>query len=162
MKIPPGPRYVLPATVAVAFLGMAVLTFADVIGRYFLNAPIPGAFEIVGLVLGFATMGALPLVTFRERHITVDLLDGAFRGRLRRARRTAVRLGTAAATAFMAERLLAAAADEWASDFVTENLGVTRAPLLFLMAALCAVAAAGMLIAAIRGRPPDSGSPDAC
>ena len=162
MKIPPDPRYVLPATVAVAFLGMAVLTFADVIGRYFLNAPIPGAFEIVGLVLGFATMGALPLVTFRERHITVDLLDGAFRGRLRRARRTAVRLGTAAATAFMAERLLAAAADEWASDFVTENLGVTRAPLLFLMAALCAVAAAGMLIAAIRGRPPDSGSPDAC
>ena len=162
MRAPPGLRRVLPAAVAAAVLGMAALTFADVIGRYFLNAPIPGAFEIVGLVLGFATMGAFPLVTFRERHITVDLFDGAFRGRARRARRTAVRLGTAAAAAFMAERLLAAAADEWANDFVTENLGVTRAPLLVLMAALCAATAAGMLAAAIRGRPPDPGEPGAC
>ena len=162
MKVLPGLSKALPAAVAAAVFGMAALTFADVIGRYFLNAPIPGAFEIVGLVLGFATMGALPFVTFRERHITVDLFDGAFRGRLRRVRRTAVRLGTAAATAFMAERLLATAADEWANDFVTENLGITRAPLLLLMAALCAATAAGMLIAAVRGRPPEPGDPDAC
>ena len=137
--------------VAVAVFAMAGLTFVDVIGRYFFNAPIPGAFEIVGLILGIAMIGAFPLVTFQERHITVDLFDSFIRGRFRRARQVTVRLGTAAMAGFMAERLYAAAIDEWANDFVTENLEITRVPLLLVMAAICAFTAVGMIIITIRG-----------
>jgi TRAP-type C4-dicarboxylate transport system permease small subunit len=137
--------------VAVAVFAMAGLTFVDVIGRYFFNAPIPGAFEIVGLILGIAMIGAFPLVTFQERHITVDLFDSFIRGRFRRVRQVTVRLGTAAMAGFMAERLYAAAIDEWANDFVTENLEITRVPLLLVMAAICAFTAVGMTIITIRG-----------
>jgi TRAP-type C4-dicarboxylate transport system permease small subunit len=137
--------------IAVAVFSMAGLTFVDVIGRYFFNAPIPGAFEIVGLILGIAMIGAFPLVTFQERHITVDLFDSFIRGRFRRGRQVTVRLGTAAMAGFMAERLYAAAIDEWANDFVTENLEITRVPLLLVMAAICAFAAVGMIIITIRG-----------
>jgi TRAP-type C4-dicarboxylate transport system permease small subunit len=137
--------------IAVAVFAMAGLTFVDVIGRYFFNAPIPGAFEIVGLILGIAMIGAFPLVTFQERHITVDLFDSFIRGRFRRARQVTVRLGTAAMAGFMAERLYAAAIDEWANDFVTENLEITRVPLLLVMAAICAFTAVGMIIITIRG-----------
>ena len=137
--------------IAVAVFSMAGLTFVDVIGRYFFNAPIPGAFEIVGLILGIAMIGAFPLVTFQERHITVDLFDSFIRGRLRRGRQLTVRLGTAAMAGFMAERLYAAAIDEWANDFVTENLEITRVPLLLVMAAICAFTAVGMIIITIRG-----------
>ena len=137
--------------VAVAVFAMAGLTFVDVIGRYFFNAPIPGAFEIVGLILGIAMIGAFPLVTFQERHITVDLFDSFIRGRFRRVRQVTVRLGTAAMAGFMAERLYAAAIDEWANDFVTENLEITRVPLLLVMAAICALTAVGMTIITIRG-----------
>jgi TRAP-type C4-dicarboxylate transport system permease small subunit len=137
--------------VAVAVFAMAGLTFVDVIGRYFFNAPIPGAFEIVGLILGIAMIGAFPLVTFQERHITVDLFDSFIRGRFRRVRQVTVRLGTAAMAGFMAERLYAAAIDEWANDFVTENLEITRVPLLLVMAAICAFTAVGMIIITIRG-----------
>ena len=137
--------------IAVAVFSMAGLTFVDVIGRYFFNAPIPGAFEIVGLILGIAMIGAFPLVTFQERHITVDLFYSFIRGRFRRVRQVTVRLGTAAMAGFMAERLYAAAIDEWANDFVTENLEITRVPLLLVMAAICAFTAVGMIIITIRG-----------
>ena len=50
----------------------------------------------------------------------------------------------------MAERLYAAAIDEWANDFVTENLGISRSPLLIAMAVICAVTAIGMVIIAVR------------
>ena len=129
---------------------MAAWTFIDVIGRYFFNAPIPGSFEIVGLILGIAMIGAFPLVSFGERHITVGLFDGFIKGSARLYRNFFVRLGTAGMAAFMAERLYAAAIDEWANDFVTENLGISRSPLLIAMAVICAVTAIGMVIIAVR------------
>lgn len=136
--------------IAVAVFGMAAWTFVDVIGRYFFNAPIPGSFEIVGLILGIAMIGAFPLVSFGERHITVGLFDGFIRGGARVFRNFVVRLGTAGMAAFMAERLYAAAVDEWANDFVTENLGISRSPLLIAMAVICAATAIGMVFIAIR------------
>lgn len=144
-------KHLALVAIAVAVFAMAGLTFVDVIGRYFFNAPIPGAFEIVGLILGITMIGAFPLVTFQERHITVDLFDSFIRGRFRRVRQVTVRLGTAAMAGFMAERLYAAAIDEWTYDFVTENLEITRVPLLLVMAAICAFTAIGMIIITARG-----------
>ena len=129
---------------------MAAWTFIDVIGRYFFDTPIPASFEVVGLILGIAMIGAFPLVSFGERHITVGLFDGFIKGPARLYRNFIVRLGTVGMAAFMAERLYAAAIDEWANDFVTENLGISRSPLLIAMAVICAVTAIGMVIIAVR------------
>ncbi len=136
--------------IAAAVFGMAAWTFIDVIGRYFFDTPIPGSFEVVGLILGIAMIGAFPLVSFGERHITVGLFDGFIKGPARLYRNFIVRLGTVGMAAFMAERLYAAAIDEWANDFVTENLGISRSPLLIAMAVICAVTAIGMVIIAVR------------
>jgi TRAP-type transport system small permease protein len=142
----------LKILIALAVFSMAALTFVDVIGRYFFNAPIPGTFESVGLLLGVVAFATFPLVTTQESHITVDLFDNFIRGRVRRWRHIAVRLGTAAMAGFMAERLWAAAIDEWANDYVTEYFGITRAPLLILMAAFCAATAIAMLVLTWRGK----------
>lgn len=142
---------VLKVFIALCVFSMAALTFVDVIGRYFFNAPIPGTFETVGLLMGAAAFATFPLITYQERHITVDLFDNFIRGRVRRWRGIAVRLGTVAMACFMAERLYAAAADEWANDYVTEYFGITRAPLIMLMAAFCAVTAWAMLTLVRRG-----------
>ena len=142
----------LKILIAVAVFSMAALTFVDVIGRYFFNAPIPGTFESVGLLLGIVAFATFPLVTIQESHITVDLFDNFIRGRVRRWRHMAVRVGTAAMAGFMAERLWAAAIDEWANDYVTEYFGITRAPLILLMAAFCAATACAMLALTWRGK----------
>ncbi len=54
---------------------LMLLTCADVVGRYFFNEPVTGAFELTELLLAATIFCALPLVTLREQHVTVDLLD---------------------------------------------------------------------------------------
>ncbi len=115
---------------------MSVLTFVDVLGRYFFASPVPGTFEIVGLLLGVVAFAGLPLVSNDQAHITVDLFDGFIRGRFRRVRALLVLLGSALTVAFIGYRLLMAGLDEAANNFVTENLGISRAPLIYVMAAL--------------------------
>lgn len=121
---------------AVMIFAMAALTFADVIGRYVFSAPIQGTFEIVGLLLGLVTFAALPLITYSRSHITVDLFDSFIRGKIRFVQQFTILLGSACVVGFMAERLIAAGIDEAEANFVTEDLGLSRAPLLYVLAGL--------------------------
>lgn len=54
---------------------MMIVTCADVTGRYFLNAPLPGAFEITEILLGLIIYAILPLVTISGDQIAVDMFD---------------------------------------------------------------------------------------
>ena len=54
---------------------MMPLTCVDVIGRYFFVAPIFGAFELTEMMLAALIFAGLPLVTLRNEHVTVDVLD---------------------------------------------------------------------------------------
>jgi TRAP-type C4-dicarboxylate transport system permease small subunit len=60
---------------ALTIFGLALITFVDVVARYIFNSPIPGAYEISELVMGVMIFAALPVVTWRGSHITIDLLD---------------------------------------------------------------------------------------
>lgn len=55
---------------------LAGLTVVDVVGRYWFNAPISGAFEITQMVLGALIFAALPLTTIAGEHIEVDMIYG--------------------------------------------------------------------------------------
>jgi len=125
---------------AVMIFAMAILTFVDVIGRYIFSAPIQGTFEIVGLLLGAVTFAALPLVTYSRTHITVDLFDSFIRGKFRWLQQFGTLLGSACVIGFIAERLIAAGIDETEANYVTEDLGLSRAPLLYGMSGLSIIA----------------------
>lgn len=59
----------------VTLLAMMFLTFADVIGRYFLSRPVLGAFELTEILLAVTVFSAIPAVTQRGSHIKLDFLD---------------------------------------------------------------------------------------
>jgi TRAP-type C4-dicarboxylate transport system permease small subunit len=59
---------------AVLFLMMAI-TAVDVAGRYILNMPLPGGFEITELLLAALIYCGLPLVSQRREHIVIDSFD---------------------------------------------------------------------------------------
>lgn len=148
----------LKLVAATAIFAMAALTFVDVLGRYLFASPIPGTFEIVGLLLGLVAFTGLPIVSSKQDHITVDLFDGFIHGGFRRVRTYLVLLGSALIVAFMGHRLLVAGLDEAANNFVTEDLGITRAPLIYLMAALAFLTSVLLLVMswrAFRSREPD-------
>ena len=64
---------------------MMVLTFFDVVGRYLLNRPIRGAFEITELGLVVLIFAGLPLVSHADEHVTMDFIDRVLPDRVRRA-----------------------------------------------------------------------------
>lgn len=68
-------RRILGGFGATLLFFMMALTFVDVLGRYFLNLPVKGAFEITEFMLATLIFAGLPLVTARGEHITVDLFD---------------------------------------------------------------------------------------
>lgn len=63
---------------AFILLAMLLLTCADVIGRYLLNAPINGKTELTRFMMAGLIACALPVVGVTGGHISVDLLDRFF------------------------------------------------------------------------------------
>ena len=55
------------AVAALALVGMVLLTCVDVIGRYVLNRPLTGAFELSEMTMGALVFASLPLVTLRRQ-----------------------------------------------------------------------------------------------
>jgi TRAP-type C4-dicarboxylate transport system permease small subunit len=77
-------RNALAALVCLAMFSMMMLTTADVAGRALLNAPIKGSFEVVTFLLAILVFSSLPLITWDEGHISVNLFENWFPPGLRR------------------------------------------------------------------------------
>lgn len=78
--------------VAALLFAMMLVTFADVLGRYVVSRPVPGSTEIIQYLLVLTVFLALPIVTWRDEHISISLLEGAFGELFNRLRRAAVRV----------------------------------------------------------------------
>lgn len=68
-------RLALTALVSIVMFAMMMLTTADVAGRYFFNTPIKGSFEIVTFLLAILVFSSLPLISWDQKHITVNLFE---------------------------------------------------------------------------------------
>ena len=75
---------VLEGLAAILLLALVAVTGIDVIGRYVLNAPLPGSFELTELMLGALVFAALPLVSREGSHVEVDLIATALPERISR------------------------------------------------------------------------------
>ena len=80
-----GVDFLLGLSASVLLFGMMVLTFFDVVGRYLLNRPIRGAFEITELGLLVLIFAGLPLVSHADEHVTMDFIDRILPDRVARA-----------------------------------------------------------------------------
>jgi TRAP-type C4-dicarboxylate transport system permease small subunit len=60
---------------ALLLAAIAVLTTIDVIGRDIFDSPVPGGYETTALMLMTLFFLALPIVTARNEHIAVNLID---------------------------------------------------------------------------------------
>lgn len=147
----------LPAlAVAAALAAMAGITVLDVAGRYLLNAPLPGSYELVGLLLAVTVFAALPEATARREHVVVDVLDQVLPRRLVALQTGLTALVAAAALAVLAWQLWLRGQRLAAEHAATSLLAIPLAPCAVFMAACTALAVPAMLataVAALRGRP---------
>ena len=74
----------LGATAGTVLFVMMVITAIDVFGRYVLNKPLPGGFEMTEIMLATLIYCALPLVSKQREHIVIDTFDFLMSPRVKR------------------------------------------------------------------------------
>jgi len=141
---------VLGTAAALTLAAMMALTCVDVVGRYLFTRPVPGGLEIVEIMMAVIIFTALPLVTLREEHVTVDLLDAITPGWLMRAQHVAASLVCAATAGVLAWRLFLRAGLMMGYGDTTAVLKIALYPLTYTMAAMMALTAAAFLARALR------------
>lgn len=127
---------------------MMMLTFIDVTGRYLFNSPLPALAEIISFMMSALVFCILPLVCFREEHVTIDLLDGFVPTVLKRVQGVFVNVVSAGALAFIAWRLGEKASSHFRFEEATDELYMDIWPFSAGMTVLCVLAAIAQLAAA--------------
>jgi len=128
---------------------MMVLTFVDVWARYGFNAPIPGGFEITEYLLVILIYAALPLVTARDEHVTVDVLDSIIPAAITRLQRHFMNLLAGLVLSFLTWRLWVKAGQSIEDNMITTDLEMPLAPLIYFMSILAGITALTFLIKAV-------------
>lgn len=135
---------------------MMLVTTLDVGGRYFLNAPLHGAFEATEVMMGLIVFLALPLATRRREHITVTMFDHLLPEWLKRGAGLVFGLVCAGVCAVLAWRLGLYGERLLRVGEVTLELRIPRGGIATAMSWLLWVAAVAFVLdglAALRGRP---------
>jgi TRAP-type C4-dicarboxylate transport system permease small subunit len=150
----------LCALAGLVLFTMMVITAIDVIGRYFFNAPLGGAFEVTQILMAALVFTALPPVTLRRQHITIGLIEGLFRGRMAHTRDLIVAAIVTVSAAYLAWRLWLLAERFAGRGDETASLAIPLAPVAFGAAvAVALVAAAGLVLAVVSAGRLASGAP---
>jgi TRAP-type C4-dicarboxylate transport system permease small subunit len=130
-------RTTLGWLVATALFLMMVLTFFDVVGRYVINRPLPGATELVQYMMVTSIFLALPVVTFRHEHISISLVDTMLGPRALRVQRTLVWLASAVVLGLLCVRLWMHGTMTATNRDVIGFLNLPIAPAAFLASVFC-------------------------
>ena len=112
---------------------MMVLTFFDVVGRYLLNRPIRGAFEITELGLLVLIFAGLPLVSHADEHVTMDFIDRILPERAARAWVRMMHAICAAIMFFLAWQVWIKANRIASYSDTTDVLRITIGPFVYFM-----------------------------
>jgi TRAP-type C4-dicarboxylate transport system permease small subunit len=127
--------------IAASFLlfGMMALTFFDVVGRYLLNRPIRGAFEITELALLVLIFAGLPLVSHADEHVTMDFIDRVLPERARDIWIRAMHAICAAIMFFIAWQTWIKAGKIAGYGDTTDVLRIAVGPFVYFMTAMIAL-----------------------
>jgi TRAP-type C4-dicarboxylate transport system permease small subunit len=141
---------VLGYVAAAVMFALMLLTCADVVGRYFLNRPVWGGFELTEMLLAALIFAGLPLVTLRDDHVTVDLFDPIVPERLFRLQHVVACAIGALCTGYLAWRLWLRAEQLDRAGETTAVLQIKLAWLGYAMSVLMAFTAIALVVLMVR------------
>lgn len=148
-RIPAALRFVERAAEAVSLGALAFvvgLTVVDVVGRYFLNAPLNGATELTEFGIALTVFSALPAVTWNRGHIAVDLLDRVTPPHWRGRMATAFDAVFAVCLAALGARIWELGSRSARRAEVTEYLEIPLSWIQHYISAICLLVAAGLAL----------------
>lgn len=141
-----------PATFAGLMLAAVMMvTVVDVVGRYAFSRPLPGATEIIEIMMALLIYIGLPVVSQRNAHISVDMFGSLLPARAAPVRDFIVRVLCAAVMGTIAWRLWLYAGQ--LTRDVTEYLKIPQAPIVYVLSVCAGVATLIEVYRAFRPAP---------
>ncbi|HLR78098.1 MAG TPA: TRAP transporter small permease [Burkholderiaceae bacterium] len=141
--------FLLDCSAALILFGLMLLTCIDVIGRYVFNRPLVGATELTEIFLALAIFSAMPVITWRQGHIVVDLIDTFLPSRALRVLTWISTALVATSLYFVAARIFELGARDLRRGIKTDFLHLPTGWFIEAIAVLSWVAAIGLVIQAI-------------
>lgn len=123
----------------IALLAMMLLTAADVVGRYFFNHPVMGAFELTEFLVLILIFSFLAHGQAKKSHVAVDLLYQRLPGRLRAIIGVFNHLLCLVFTIFIAYMGYLRASEIKSFGEASSNLGVVKYPFAYFVVLGCSV-----------------------
>jgi TRAP-type C4-dicarboxylate transport system permease small subunit len=130
---------VLGAAAALLLFCLMAVTTVDVIGRYLMNWPLRGGFEITELLLLTLIFAGLPLVSRADEHVTMDFIDAALGARGRLLLRRLVDIACGLIILGLSYRVWLRADKIAGYGDTTDVLRIPVAPFVYFMALMVAV-----------------------
>ena len=131
----------LSAVSSAVLFAMMLVTAVDVAGRYVLNLPLPGGFEMTEMMLAALIYCGLPIVSLRRGHIVIDTLDPFFPRPLKRGLDIVADLACFVTLAGIGWLIFRRAARVAEYGDTTNVLKLPLAPVAYLLAAMIGIAA---------------------
>ena len=129
---------------AYALAVMMVLTFCDVIGRYFFNAPIVGTVEVTELLMGLIIYTGIGMTTLARGHIQVDIVVTHLPAKVRAGVEVVIYAGTIAFSLLIFWQLWLKAIDTFEANDLTQVWFLPVWPVAILMAFCSLMVSLGM------------------
>ena len=143
----------LEVLACLALLGMMLIVAADVTGRYLLSRPLPGAIELVQYTMVVVVFAALPSVTLKRQHISLDIVHERLRGAAKRVQWAVVCAACAGVLGVQSWLLFRRSEAMRENQDVIGYLNVPVHPAGYFMCILSLVAAVLVLREAFRAPP---------
>ncbi len=118
-----------------------LVTCIDVFGRYLFNSPLTGSTELTEIAVGIVIFSVFPVVSWRNEHIVVDILDHLFSAKINMLRTIIINLALGVALAFLGQRIYVLGARANAYGEITEFLAIPAGLPILFFAVMCWLAA---------------------
>ena len=134
-------EWVLGFTAGTVLFIMMLITAVDVVGRYLLNMPLRGGFELTEMMLATLIYCALPLVSKQREHIVIDTFDFLMTPRVKRGFDVFAVIVCSVTLSGIGYLIFRRAVRVAEYGDTTSVLKIPLAPVAYVMAAMIAIAA---------------------
>ncbi len=135
----------LHAIGALTLLLLMLITCVDVFGRYLFNNPLTGSTELTEIAVGIVIFSVLPVVSWRNDHVVVDILDHFLSRRIHMIRTILINILISIALSFLANRIYVLGHRSISYEEVTEYLSIPLGWMMIFIAIMCWISALAVI-----------------
>lgn len=124
---------------------LMMITCVDVAGRYLFNSPLTGSTELTEMALAIVVFSIMPMISWRNDHVVVDLLDSFVPPTLNIVRNYIFNVAIAIALVYLGKRINILAERSLSYEEVSEYLAIPMGWIMQFIAYTCWLTAFMML-----------------